>query len=197
MQLECAPSDPIHTAIYLRCYPFDTRRMEPHHNAMRRYAEHLGLPEPLAYLDNGRRSGGPLPALDGLIALVAAGIYRLLLVPGPFVFSLRDAQARSITRRITAAGCDVIQLPSRQPGAGSTLLESDPAWGVWVGRRITLHDGSTVVVRMARREHAADVLWVVDARGTMRKIRRRRLPPPRAHRHRVTHERSVVGPGPL
>lgn len=103
--------DAARAVIYLRCYPYDMWRMEPHRKALAHLAGLLGHPEAPVYLDNGYRSGVKLPALEQVITLAGAGACRLLLVPGPFVFSIYEREARSITRRITAAGCNVVQLP--------------------------------------------------------------------------------------
>jgi hypothetical protein len=108
-------NDTIRTAVYLRCYPYDTWEMSFHHAALRRHAAHSGLPEPDCYLDNGRPSHGPLPQQRRLLQLVAAGVYQVVLVPGPFVFSLRDDVARDRIRRINAGGCAVLELPRPHP----------------------------------------------------------------------------------
>ncbi|TQK50525.1 hypothetical protein FBY35_0861 [Streptomyces sp. SLBN-118] len=96
---------------YLRCFPFDAWGMETHRIALRSYAEVLGLPEPSIHLDNGLRSPGPLPGLERLMDLVARGSYGVLLIPGPFVFSVRDLEAAAIVGRITGFGCTVLELP--------------------------------------------------------------------------------------
>jgi len=98
-------------AAYLRCFPFDSWGMETHRIALCRYARELGFPEPWIYLDNGLRSRGPLPSLARLMDQVACGIHNMLLIPGPFVFSLHDFEASSIVGRITDAGCTVLELP--------------------------------------------------------------------------------------
>ncbi|GHH71578.1 hypothetical protein GCM10018781_32950 [Kitasatospora indigofera] len=100
------------TAMYLRCYPYDTWRMACHHEALLGQAVRLGLARPHLYLDNGFRSHAPLPALEHLLRLTADGGYRTVLVPGPFVFSLDDSEARGLVRRFTAAGCEVLELLS-------------------------------------------------------------------------------------
>ena len=100
------------TAMYLRCYPFDAWKMDFHRDALQRYAMSLGLPEPTVYLDNGVRSGEPMPALRELNREVAAGHVHLVMVPGPFVFSLDDAEARTVSGQITATGCRVMELPA-------------------------------------------------------------------------------------
>lgn len=100
------------TAIYLRCYPFDAGKMGFHRTVLRRYALSLGLPEPTVYLDNGCRSHERKPALHELIRQSAAGVLRLVLVVGPFAFSLDDVDARTAMRQITATGCQVMELPA-------------------------------------------------------------------------------------
>ncbi|WP_329500209.1 hypothetical protein [Kitasatospora herbaricolor] len=99
-------------AMYLRCYPYDTWHMLCHREALLRHAARLGLGRPHLYLDNGFRSQAPRPALEHLLRLTAGGGYRAVLVPGPFVFSLHDTDARGLVRRFAAVGCDVLELPS-------------------------------------------------------------------------------------
>ncbi|WP_371496015.1 hypothetical protein OG871_09870 [Kitasatospora sp. NBC_00374] len=115
MTLRGRPADPAphRVAAYLRCYPHDPWRMEPHRIALQQYADRLGLPDPEVFLDNGLPSGGPLPRLEHLLELVAAGVYRALLLPGGFVLSLDDDRAGSLRRQIAGHGCEVLELPSR------------------------------------------------------------------------------------
>ncbi|WP_405604123.1 hypothetical protein OG741_34095 [Streptomyces sp. NBC_01410] len=101
----------VRIAGYLRCFPFDAWGMETHRIALRSCAGELGLPEPSIYLDNGLRSRGPLPGLERLMDLIACGVYNVLLIPGPFVFSVADPEASSIVGRITGFGCTVLELP--------------------------------------------------------------------------------------
>ena len=101
----------VRIAGYLRCFPFDVWGMETHRIALRRHARELGLPEPSIHLDNGLRSRGPLPGLERLMALVACGSYDVLLIPGPFVFSVHDLEASAIVGRIAGFGCRVLELP--------------------------------------------------------------------------------------
>ncbi|MET7621731.1 hypothetical protein [Streptomyces sp. NPDC005408] len=100
----------VRIAGYLRCFPFDVWGMETHRIALRWCAGELGLPEPSIYLDNGLRSPGPLPGLERLMDLVACGTYDVLLIPGPFVFSVHDLEASAIVGRITGSGCTVLEL---------------------------------------------------------------------------------------
>ncbi|MED7954656.1 hypothetical protein [Streptomyces sp. BE303] len=99
-------------AVYLRCYPFDPSGMGTHLHALRHLANELGFAPPAVFLDNGCRSRGPLPALQRLIGLLTAGAFRAVLVPGPFVFSLSDLEARSIWSQLTSSGNRVIELPA-------------------------------------------------------------------------------------
>ncbi|WP_406405037.1 recombinase family protein [Streptomyces sp. NBC_00879] len=99
------------SAVYLRCYPRDTVDMFRQRDALRAYAAQLGLPDPTLYCDNGRRSRGPLPELARLFHRAALGEYQVLFVPGPFVFSLSDLEARSVRQQFSDHGCRVIELP--------------------------------------------------------------------------------------
>lgn len=112
------------TAMYLRCYPYDMSQMETHQTALRLHARRLGLRDPVLYLDNGVRSPGPRPALDQFLRRVAAGAYTALLVTGPFMLSLCDAEARSLVEGIRLLGCQVIEPPAtvRHPTPGTSLL---------------------------------------------------------------------------
>ncbi|MCL6302179.1 hypothetical protein [Streptomyces kronopolitis] len=100
------------TAMYLRCYPYDRWQMGSHQEELRDYARRLGLGEPAVYLDNGASSLGPRPAFERLLRHTAGGGYQVLLIPGPFVFSLHDNEARALTEAIRSFGCHVLELPS-------------------------------------------------------------------------------------
>ncbi|MGW4897045.1 hypothetical protein ACWEQL_33010 [Kitasatospora sp. NPDC004240] len=102
------------TAIYLRSYPFDTTGMECHRRALEDLAMAAGLPEPVMFLDNGLRASDGLPARDALLRAVAAGLVDTLLVPGPYVFGLDDAEAGAVVGELERHGCRVVQLPSRR-----------------------------------------------------------------------------------
>ena len=99
------------TALYLRCYPHDPWTMHLYDHALRRYAAELGLSQPRPFLDNGYDSHITRPALQTLIYLVHSGQYHTVLVPGPFIFSFDDDEARSIIARLNAFGCQVLELP--------------------------------------------------------------------------------------
>ncbi|MEV6583771.1 hypothetical protein AB0M92_37190 [Streptomyces sp. NPDC051582] len=99
-------------AMYLRCYPDDIWQMSCHHDALLQLASREGLSPPAVFRDIGCRSRDPRPALDQLLAL-AGNSYQVVLVPGPFVFSIYDDEARAVVARLKAAGCGVLELPSR------------------------------------------------------------------------------------
>lgn len=118
------PESYVSVAIYLRCYPFDRWQMEAHRFALEDYATRLGLPIPALSMDNGFRSKGPLPELERLIEAVEARQYQVVLIPGPWVFSLSSARARIIMQRLTDAGCQVLELPR----GGSETAGEQPPW---------------------------------------------------------------------
>ncbi|WP_395292565.1 recombinase family protein [Kitasatospora hibisci] len=104
---------PSRTALYLRCYPSDTAGLECQHAALERLALQRGLPVPGSYVDDGMRSGTRLPALERLLRQAEHGRVDVVLVPGPFVFSLDDRAARATVQRLEALGCTVLELPDR------------------------------------------------------------------------------------
>ncbi|CAN3977768.1 hypothetical protein [Kitasatospora purpeofusca] len=106
---ECAPRP----AIYLRSYPADAFEMECHRRALEELARHAGLPEPVVYIDNGRRPADGLPARDALLRAVRDGSVATLLVPGLFVFSLNDAEAEALAEEVGRCCCRIVQLPPR------------------------------------------------------------------------------------
>ncbi|MED7950050.1 hypothetical protein [Streptomyces sp. BE303] len=75
----------------------------------------LGLPEPVVYIDDGRRHRDGLPRLESLEQGIVNGLIDALLIPGPFVFALDDAVAGATVRRLERRGCLVIELPSGGP----------------------------------------------------------------------------------
>ncbi|OKI25682.1 hypothetical protein [Streptomyces sp. CB03911] len=98
--------------IYLRCHPFDVWGMTGHRDVVQRYARSLGFAEAAVFLDNGCRSTGAKPRFEQLLAGVVAGFYRVVFVPGWWVFSSYDAQARAVVGRLEELGCRVVELPS-------------------------------------------------------------------------------------
>ncbi|WP_406209687.1 hypothetical protein OH807_39260 [Kitasatospora sp. NBC_01560] len=107
------PGRPARAALYLRCYPCDTAGLDCQRAALERLAVEHGLPAPGLYLDNGHRSGAPLPALERLLREAVQGWVDVVLVPGPFVFALDDRAARATVCRLEALGCEVLELPGR------------------------------------------------------------------------------------
>ncbi|MFD8695213.1 hypothetical protein [Kitasatospora purpeofusca] len=109
------------TAIYLRCYPCDTVRMLDFRQILERCSVESGLGGATLFLDNGRRSTEPLVALADLTRAVEAAVCEIVLVPGPFVFSLDDAKAAATVRRLEEAGGRVVEMP-RPPYSATTPL---------------------------------------------------------------------------
>ncbi|GAA1993683.1 hypothetical protein [Kitasatospora viridis] len=97
------------TAMYLRRYPYDSGELLDVRLDLAKYAVERGLGDPVVFMDNGGRTGGPLPALARLTKAVAAGWFEVVVVPGPFVFALDDDAARESVRRLEAAGCQVVE----------------------------------------------------------------------------------------
>jgi hypothetical protein len=127
---------PLATAAYLRCHPCDAWGMPAHRHAISRHALQLGLCEPEFFFDNGTPSWAPMPELARLLQAVESGAYAVVLIPGPFVFSLDDAAAEAVVRRIESHACRVLDLPSpgaqahaRTPRPSGRLLASPPGAG--------------------------------------------------------------------
>ncbi|TQK50890.1 hypothetical protein FBY35_1253 [Streptomyces sp. SLBN-118] len=101
-------------AAYLRYYPQNPSAANRDRIALRSFAARLGLPTPVLYLDNGCPATGLRPELERLITAVMKGNHRLLVVPGLWVFSPEDDQARLTVRMLSAAGClRIFELPDR------------------------------------------------------------------------------------
>ncbi|MFD4656169.1 recombinase family protein [Kitasatospora sp. NPDC058444] len=107
------PPRPARPALYLRCYPADAAGLEYQRAVLERLARQRGLPVPAAFLDDGVRSGDRRPALERLLERAGQGWVNVVLVPGPFVFSLDDRSARATVRRLEALGCTVLELTGR------------------------------------------------------------------------------------
>ncbi|MER6364054.1 recombinase family protein [Kitasatospora sp. NPDC001527] len=101
------------SAMYLRCRPYDPQEAEYVRSAMEHLAHRLALPHPDVYADHGLSTRGPLPALASLLTAAERGWVDVVLVPGPFVFSLDDRAAADIVRRLARAGCEVVEAPGR------------------------------------------------------------------------------------
>ncbi|WP_329485578.1 hypothetical protein OG618_03100 [Kitasatospora sp. NBC_01246] len=99
------------TAIYLRCYPYDTVYLLDYWRILARYSAESGLGDATVFMDNGRRSTDDLTALADLTRAVEEGLCTTVLIPGPFVFSLDDAEAGAAVRRLEEAGCQVVEMP--------------------------------------------------------------------------------------
>lgn len=97
------------TAAYLRCYPEDSWQMRAHRDLLERHAAQLGLPDPVLFIDNGCPSSGKLPQLTQLLEYAAAGAFRVVLVPGSWVFSLDAAEAARRRGQFAAHGCHVLE----------------------------------------------------------------------------------------
>ncbi|MEE1823942.1 hypothetical protein PUR61_17345 [Streptomyces sp. BE20] len=96
--------------MYLRCYPYDSTRMECHRRALERLAHRHCLPEPAEYVDNGRRPVDGLPQLECLVRSIERDWITTLLIPGLFVFALDDGEARTAAARLRGLGCRLIEL---------------------------------------------------------------------------------------
>lgn len=103
-------------AVYLRYYPHDEVKANLDRRAILRHAQRMGLQELVFYLDNGCRSSAPRPQLVRLIRHVQSGLYQLLFIPAPDVFSACRPEARDISLRLGAHGCQVraLAVPSRK-----------------------------------------------------------------------------------
>ncbi|MFD0351205.1 recombinase family protein [Kitasatospora aburaviensis] len=120
---------PSRTALYLRCYPSDTAGLECQRAALERLALQRGLPVPTSYVDDGMRSGTRLPALERLLGRAEHGWVDVVLVPGPFVFSLDDRAARAAVRRLESLGCTVLEPPpgrARPPAGPARRVRAAP-----------------------------------------------------------------------
>ncbi|MFF8772551.1 hypothetical protein [Kitasatospora sp. NPDC015120] len=112
------PHEPVHrvsrrSAMYLRCRPYDPQEADDVRSAMEHLAHRLALPRPDVYADHGLSTRGPLPALASLLTAAERGWVDVVLVPGPFVFSLDDRAAANTVRRLARAGCQVVEAPGR------------------------------------------------------------------------------------
>ncbi|MCX4682863.1 hypothetical protein OG401_00810 [Kitasatospora purpeofusca] len=108
-------SPTLRPAAYLCRPPRNPRTAYGDCEALRHFAARLGLPAPVFYLDDvhpsswGHRSR---PQFETLVRAVIDGTHRLLLIPGPWVFSGDESRIRLSLRVLTAAGCTrVLALP--------------------------------------------------------------------------------------
>ena len=120
-------------AAYLRYDPDDLADLARGLEALRAFAARLGLPDPVFYFDHGSASRGPRPYLNQFARAARRGSHRLLLVPGLWVFSPDDDQARLTVRRLTAiGGVRVLQLPT-PTAQRTTYSQRSPACGAKSG----------------------------------------------------------------
>ncbi|MFJ8045707.1 hypothetical protein ACIRBX_34880 [Kitasatospora sp. NPDC096147] len=108
-------------AVYLRCHPQDPRRMTAYQEATRRFALRLGMRPPTIYLDSGYADAEHRPAFEQLVRQVLAGRHRVVLIPGPWVFSADDAESAAALRLLGAAGCRVVRIPARARPSRRTM----------------------------------------------------------------------------
>ncbi|WP_033220910.1 hypothetical protein [Kitasatospora phosalacinea] len=117
--LHGAPAATVHApnpqaACYLRSYPADPWETRNFADALRRLALRHGFSAPYLLIDSGVPSrAADKPALQNLLTATERGMLQVVFVPGQWVFSLDDAQAAAIRDRLNAAGCHVVELPSR------------------------------------------------------------------------------------
>ncbi|MFE0461638.1 hypothetical protein ACFW1A_20540 [Kitasatospora sp. NPDC058965] len=98
-------------ACYLRCFPYDPWEMRDLAAALFTFARRWGYWEPTVFLDNGVASSSARPSLDALVAAVTARQYRVVFVPGLWVFAIQDDAALAARARLLDAGCEVLELP--------------------------------------------------------------------------------------
>ncbi len=114
-------------AAYLRRHPHSPISVEGHCEAMRRFAVRLGLSAPAVYLDSNtptRERQPRRPQFEALVHAVMDGSHRIVLIPGPWVFSNDEHRTRLAYRVLTAAGCRrVMTLPTPL----ATLWRRQPA----------------------------------------------------------------------
>ncbi|MFH0518538.1 hypothetical protein ACHBTE_15330 [Streptomyces sp. M41] len=97
---------------YLRCYPHDPTDMAENRIVMRNCARSAGMPEPFIYLDNDCPSRAAKPRLEELIEAVDAGLFLVVMIPGPWVFSLDEQVARSTAQRLSRGCCGIWETAS-------------------------------------------------------------------------------------
>ncbi|WP_432066179.1 hypothetical protein [Streptomyces sp. C10-9-1] len=85
--------------------------MNTHRRALLMYARRIGFPEPVVFFDNGPSSREARPSLENLLQRVVLGQFGVVLIPGPFVFSIDDLAAHSVVEHLRRAGCRVMELP--------------------------------------------------------------------------------------
>ncbi|GHE26352.1 hypothetical protein GCM10018781_78530 [Kitasatospora indigofera] len=103
-------------AAYLRRHPHSPIPVEDDREVMRRFAVRLGLSAPAVYLDDNiatRERQPRRPQFEALVHALMDGSHRVVLIPGPWVFSGDEYRTRLAHRVLTAAGClRVMTLPT-------------------------------------------------------------------------------------
>lgn len=99
-------------AAYIWCDPCDTSLSEEYRWELGRFADRIGLPEPSLFEDRAPRAQATPPALECLLALVAADIFQAVLVPRPFVLAPSGTPTADFVGMIAAAAtdCRIIEL---------------------------------------------------------------------------------------
>ncbi|MBL1087564.1 recombinase family protein [Streptomyces actinomycinicus] len=94
-------------AVYLRYYPQDQYRPNIDRRRIRRWANKLGLPELVFYVDNGCPSGTPRPELTRLVRHAQSGVYKVIFIPAMDALSTCAAEAQDLSARLSMRGCQV------------------------------------------------------------------------------------------
>ncbi|GAA2800162.1 hypothetical protein GCM10010441_26300 [Kitasatospora paracochleata] len=109
-------------AAYLR-RRLDGSAVRGQREALRRFAARLGVPTPVFYEDRTSPGADAIrcpPQFKALVHAVLDGSHRLLLIPGPWVFSGGEVRARLAVHVLHAAGCGrILVLPA--PGQSARL----------------------------------------------------------------------------
>ncbi|MFK4226311.1 hypothetical protein [Streptomyces sp. NPDC019890] len=103
-------------AVYLRCHPADYWHMHTLREALWHFARSLGFADTEPFTDDGYASHAHLPRLHHLFQLVKQGHFATVLVPGWWVFSIKDGDARAIGDELQSLGCRIVELPGRLSG---------------------------------------------------------------------------------
>ncbi|WP_328665858.1 hypothetical protein OG905_02090 [Streptomyces sp. NBC_00322] len=103
-------------AVYLRCHPADYWHMHSLRQALWHYARDLGFTDTEPFTDDGYASHAHLPRLNHLFQHVKQGHFATVLVPGWWVFSIKDRDARAIGDALQSLGCRIVELPGPLSG---------------------------------------------------------------------------------
>ncbi|MFE2728893.1 hypothetical protein [Kitasatospora sp. NPDC059327] len=105
-------------AAYLCSHPQNPKKAAGDREALKHFAARLGLPAPVFYLDHAHpsaRGHRSRPQFETLVRAVIDGTHRLLLIPGPWVFSGDEGRVRLSLRVLNAAGCTRVLALPKQP----------------------------------------------------------------------------------